>query len=248
MKRAVLLSLLITLCPGAVTAQDMFEFDKPVWGPRFRVTPFVGFAATTRRLEQWTVTGNGNSVTPAFDVEMASGPAAGLAVEVQVIERFAVAASGALVSRGRTVEHVVDDSQMFEHEGSDFLFLKAAGVLRLREQTSQVQVHTLSGSIFLGPALVREMPKDDPFAPAVLLEPLDHWGLNLGFDAEVPLPWDRLSFVGGIEDFVVWWNTAEFARRNDAIFASNGVETVSFVESDPSHNLLFRAGLSLRFR
>jgi hypothetical protein len=51
-----------------------------------------------------------------------------------------------------------------------------------------------------------------------------------------------------MEDVVVWWNTAEFGRRNDAIFAANGVETVSFVETDPTHNLLFRAGLSLRFR
>ena len=248
MKRAALFALLVVLCPGSAMAQELFDFEKPAWGPRFRVTPFVGFAATAKRVERWTVTGNGGLASPSFDVELGSGPAAGLTAEMQVFERFAMAASGVLVSRGRTVERVVGDAELFEHEGSSFLFLKAAVVIRLREQTSEVQVHTLSGSIFVGPAMVREMPKDDPFSPSLLLEPLTHRGLTFGFDAEIPLPWNVMSFTAGMEDVVVWWNTAEFGRRNDAIFAANGVETVSFVETDPTHNLLFRAGLSLRFR
>jgi hypothetical protein len=250
MKRLALAAVIAAvLCPTAGAAQTMYDFERPVWGPRLRVTPFVGFAAAASRTERWTVTSiSGGTSRQQWDVSMAAGPVAGLTVEKQVFERFAVAVSGALVSRGRTVEHQTGDAQLFEYMGSNFLFAKAVGLVRLREEVSEIQVHTMTGSLFVGPAWVREMPKEDSFMSPVRLEPLNHWGLSFGFDAEIPLPFDRLSFTAGLEDYVIWWNTTEIARRNDAVIAANGGESSSFVESGPSHNLLFRAGLSVRFR
>jgi hypothetical protein len=251
MKRLALAALIAAvLCPAAGTAQTMYDFERPVWGPRLRVTPFVGFAAAASRIERWTVTAinGGGTSREEWDVSMAAGPVAGLTVEKQAFERFAVAVSGAVVSRGRTLEHQTGDAQLFEYKGSNFLFAKAVGLVRLREEVSEIQVHTMTGSLFVGPAWVREMPKQDASMSPVRLEPLNHWGLSFGFDAEIPLPFDRLSFTAGLEDYVIWWNTTEIARRNDALIAANGGESSSFVESGPSHNLLFRAGLSVRFR
>ncbi len=248
MKRAVAAALIaLALCPLAGAAQQPFDFESPSWGPRVRLTPFVGFALGASRLESWTVTAEGQSARGEFDVKLASGPAAGMALEIRAFDRFGFVASGVLISRGKTVEYIIDDAELFEHEGSNFLFAKAAAVIRLREATSEIQVHSVTGSIFVGPAWAREMPKHDPFADPIVLEPLDHWGLSFGFDAEIPLPYDMLSFNAGMEDWVIWWNTTEFGRRNDLLFAASGLETVSFVESGPSHNLLFRAGFSLRF-
>jgi len=249
MKRAVSAALFAALLvPCAASAQGQFDFDRPVWGPRIRVTPFIAFGAASSRLERWTVTSINGTAQADFDVDLASGPAAGIAVEIQAIERFAIIASGAFLSRGRTIERSVSDGVPFEHGGSNFVFGKAALAMRLREQVSELQVHTLSGTIFVGPAFVREMPKTDIQTPAELLVPMNHFGVSFGVDAEIPLPYNALSFTAGLEDYVIWWNTAELARRNDAILAGRGFDTRSFVESDPTHSLLFRVGLSLRFQ
>jgi len=250
MKRAVLAAFIaVLLAPGAGAAQNMLGFNRPAWGPRIRVTPFGGFAAAASRTERWTVSGNGQTAAADFDVSLAAGPAAGASFEVRVVERFAIQASGAWVSRGRTTERITGGAEFIEHEGSTFMFARAAGVLRLREEVSELQVHTLTGSLFFGPAWVRETPKTDPIVPQVLLEPLNHVGLSFGFDAEIPLPYDALSFTAGIEDYLIWWNTKELARRNDVvILQQNGIDSQSYVESPPTHNLLFKAGVTLRFR
>lgn len=250
MKRAIIAALVAAaLSPYSGSAQNLLDFDRPMWGPRVRVTPFGGFAASVTRNERWTVSGNGQIATADFDVSLGGGPAAGMTLETRVFERFALAASGTFVSRGRTVERLAGDAPALEHEGSTFLFGKATAVIRLREQTSELQVHTLTGSIFVGPAFIRETPKTDPKVPSALLQPLNHYGLNFGFDAEIPLSYDNVSFTAGIDDYVIWWNTTEFGRRNDqVILEQNGIESDSYVEAPPSHNVIFRAGLSLRFR
>jgi len=249
MKRVVLAAMTAAvLVPCSGSAQNFVDLDRQAWGPRIRVTPFAGLVAAASRTERWTVTNGGDIASADFDVDLAAGPAAGLTVDMQVFERFAVAVSGVLVSRGRTVEHATGDGDLFEHEGSSFLFTRAAIVMRLREEVSELQVHSLTGTLFAGPAWIREMPKKDPFADPVALESLDHKGFGFGFDAEIPLPWDQLSFTAGAEDYLIWWNMAEFGRRNDLLWAAEGIQTRSFVESGPSHNLLFHAGVSLRFR
>jgi hypothetical protein len=92
------------------------------------------------------------------------------------------------------------------------------------------------------------MPKHDPFSNPILLDPLTHWGVNFGANAEIPLGWNSLAVQAGIEDYYTWWNKAEFGRRNDAIFRVNGFTTSSIVAADPSHMWMFRAGLSFRLQ
>ena len=250
MNRAVYSAILaIALLPGFGFAQSfMPDMDRAAWGPRVRITPFVGQAPAVSRLERWTVSGPGGTAATNFDVELGSGPVAGLAIEVLAVDRFAFIGSIAMVSRGRTSEYSTADAEFFEHEGSNFLFAKGAVAIRLREEISELQVRSLTATVFAGPAYIREMPKDDPFADPILLDAMTHWGVNFGANAEIPLGWNSLAVQAGLEDYYTWWNKTEFGRRNDAIFAANGFDTSSIVDADPSHMWLFRAGLSFRFQ
>jgi len=247
MKRAVLAALVaVTALPVSGHSQGVSStLDRPVWGPRVRFTPFVGVAPAVTRLERWTVVLNGQAAVSDYDVELASGWGAGASIEVLAVERFAFIASGAYLSRGRTTEFSSDLDDYIEHEGSNFIMARGAIAVRLREELSDLQLRTLTATLFAGPAWVREMPKDDPFAPAVLQDPLSYWGVNFGADAEIPLGWNALSIQAGVEDYYVFWDTDAFAARNDAALG-NGARSV--VETDPSHMWMFRVGLTMRTR
>lgn len=250
MKRPTLAALAAAiLFPGSLFAQNPALIDRPAWGPRLLITPFAGFAPAVSRLERWNVQSPGGSAAQNYDVELGTGMAAGVSMEFKLIDRFVLIGSGTFVTRGKTRETAQDAGGVrFEHQGSNFIFAKAALAIRLREAISELQVHELSGSIFVGPAFVRETPKSDVNADDALLEPLNHYGVNFGVDAQIPLPYDRLSFQFGLEDTYLWWNTDELARRNDAVFAHAGMQTVSRLEADPSHNFILRAGLSFALR
>ncbi len=246
MKRAVFAALVaVVTLPVAGQSQMSGTLDRPMWGPRVRVTPFVGVAPAVQRTERWTIALNGQAAVSDYDVELASGWGAGASVEVLAVERFAFIASGAFFSRGRTTEFSSDLDDYFEHEGSNFIMAKAAVAVRLREQVSEMQMRTLTATLFAGPAWVREMPKDDPFAPAALQDAVSHWGVAFGADAEIPLGWRALSIQAGIEDNLVWWNADEFAARNDRALA-NGSRSV--LDTDPSHMWTFRLGLTMHTR
>jgi hypothetical protein len=250
MKRAVFAALAVAAAlPASAAAQLMPVQDESVWGPRIRVTPFVGTAPTVSRTERWTVLTNGAApASTNFEVDLGSGPAAGAVLDVRLVERFNFVASGIYISRGRTREFSTAGGDVFDHPGSNFLVAKAGISMRLREPVSELQFRRLSASVFAGPAYIRETPKDDLFSDPMLLESLSHWGANFGVDADIPLGWRSLALQAGIEDVVVWWNDAETASRMDNIAALDGFATETSIQTDPSHMLLFRAGLSFRFR
>ena len=99
-----------------------------------------------------------------------------------------------------------------------------------------------------GPAFLRESPQDNPLASPIFQESLNHWGANFGIEAEIPTAWQSLSLVAGVEDFVVFWNDVEAARRVDRFAAQDGFVTETVIDTDPSHMLVLRAGLSLRLQ
>ncbi|MCI0436734.1 MAG: hypothetical protein L0271_24310 [Gemmatimonadetes bacterium] len=247
MKRVVLAALVaVAALPLVAHSQTVSStLDRPVWGPRIRFTPFVGVAPAVTRTERWTVVLNGQAAVSDYDVELASGWGAGASLEVLAVERFAFIASGAYVSRGRTTEFSSELEDYLKHEGSNFILAKAGVAVRLREEVSELQLRSLTATVFAGPAWVREMPKDDPFAPPALQDALSYWGFNFGADAEIPLGWRSLSIQGGVEDFYVFWDDDEFAARNDAALGS-GAQSV--VDTDPSHMWVFRIGLTFKAR
>jgi hypothetical protein len=248
MHRAVFAGLaLLAAVPAAAVAQSMPVAEPSLWGDRIRITPFVGQAGTVSRTEYWTVLVDDAGLSSRFDVDLGAGPAAGASVEIRAVQRFALLLAGTYVSRGRTTEFSLADGDFIQHNGSNFLMAKAAVAMRLREGVSEMQLRRLTATIFAGPAYIREMPKDDFAKDPVLLGGLNAWAVNFGFDAEVPMG-NLLAFQFGIEDYYTWWNADEIARRNDIAFRNDGFNTVSFLEIDPSHMILFRIGLTVRVR
>ncbi|MGH7500728.1 MAG: hypothetical protein ACREL7_03120 [Longimicrobiales bacterium] len=243
MKRAIFAAAaaLITL-PAASSAQAVAStMDVPVWGPRIRITPFVGHAASVSRTERWTFDIGGQLSTARYDVDIAPGWAGGASIEIQVADALAFIGEGLYVTRGRTLEESPDVGDRFEHEGSNFVLAKGALALRLRERTSELQMRTLTATVFAGPAWIHEMPKDDATSDPILLESQNYWAVNFGVNAQLPIGWEGVLLQGGVEDFLVWWNNDELAARNDALL---GPGATSVVETDPSHMWIFRVGLA----
>jgi hypothetical protein len=246
MTRVVVAALAAVIAvPASVRAQAMQP--EPPWGSRVRITPFVAQAPTVSREERWTVFENGFATADRLDVSLGAGAAAGLSVEVLLVDRFAAIASGALLSRGRTTEFSLAQGDFLRRNGSNFALAKLAAAMRLREAVSELQFRQLTATVFAGPAYIREMPKDDVTVPSVFLGTVSHWGANFGIDAEIPIGSRGVALQAGVEDYLIWWNNGELARRNDVAFAGIGRNTDSYVDTDRSHMFLFRIGLSFKF-
>jgi len=243
MKRAIFAALAaIAVAVPAAQGQSL-DLDAPNWGPRLKLTPFVGYAPIVTRTENWLFISNSASGRDIYHITLGDGLAFGGTAEVQLFERFALTGSATWISRGQTVERSEATDQQFPHQGSNFLMARAGIALRLREQVSDLQVHTMTGTIWGGPAYIRETPKPDPNVPdPVFLDPFAYMGLNAGVELVLPVM-SAITFSAAVEDFYFHWDDAELSRRND-IAAGGSVR--SQVQSSASHNLLLRVGFSLR--
>ena len=244
MRRVVYTALASALLATAGTASAQVAAQQMDAGPRLRITPFVGQAPQFERKERWNVSDGVLAGSFAIETPFASGAAVGGVVEARLTEKFSFVASGVYIARRSTIDFETSELD----PGANFLLAKAGVALRLRESVSEMQLRQLSASIFAAPALVREMPKDDLSVDPALTDAINHYGLNLGFEAEIPLNGDFVALQFGAEDFVVWWNESELADRFDRGAAGGGFATTSTVETDPSHMWVFRAGLTFRLR
>ena len=248
MRRAVVAALVAAaVLPGAAAAQFTPDAGK-VWGPRVRVTPFVGTSPTVGRSERWTVFGGSAFASSQIETDLGAGPVVGATLEVRAAGRFAFIASGVYVNRGQTQWFSSSEGEVFAGPGSDFIVAKAGVAMRLREPISDLQFRQLSASIFAAPALVHERPDRGLFSDPMLTKPINHWGANVGLEAEMPLGHPNFAFQAAVEDYVILWDNRELAERFDAVAARDGFTTDTSIDIDPSHMLVFRAGLSVRFR
>lgn len=249
MKRAVLpvLALLAVVPSAPLQAQQTMNADPGIWGPRVRITPFVGQLPTVSRTERWIVFANGNPSFGDYDVDLGAGPAIGASAEFQVNGPFAMIVSGMYGSRGQTREFSFGDGEFLSGTGSNFLTAKVAAAWRLRETMTELQFRRLTATVFAGPAFIREMPKSDPTLPQALLDGVNHWAANFGVDAEIPLGSKPVSLQLGLEDYYTFWNADAYAARNDRVLTGSGVTTESYLDTDASHAILFRIGLTFWF-
>lgn len=249
MSRALWVALVAAaVVPSAASAQYGTVEDGPVWGERLRVTPFAGVAPRVTRNESLSFLLDGRTYDFALETDIGAGPALGAEIEYRLYDRFSLIGSGVLVSRGEVFETDPSTGEFFARAGSDFLVAKVGLAMRLREPVSDLQLRTLTATIFAAPAFIREMPGDDALLPAAATQAMNMLGANVGVNAAIPTPWRSLAIQLGFEDFLVFWNESALADRNDAIFADAGLLTESSVSADASHMLVFRAGVTWRIR
>jgi hypothetical protein len=248
MSRALIVALAAAaLLPVATSAQYGTVQDGPVWGERVRVTPFAGVAPRLTRTENLHVMVGGLPLTSELESDLAAGPAGGAEVEVRVLGRFSVVGSALMIGRGEAVGRDPVTGEYYARAGSDFLVGKLGVAMRLREQVSDLQLRTVTATVFAAPAFIREMPASDARLGETP-EAVNMLGANFGVNAEVPFAGSRFAVQLGLEDFLVFWNEGALARRTDAAFARAGYVAESTVDAGFSHMPLLRAGVSLRLR
>ena len=76
MAAAFVVLALLAVVPSIVSAQGILT-EEPLWGPRVRLTPFIGVAPTVSRTERWAVQFDGDVSSGEYDVDLGAGPAVG---------------------------------------------------------------------------------------------------------------------------------------------------------------------------
>lgn len=223
----------------------------PGWGPVVRVTPFVGISPGFSQEGHATVLTAGGISSHEYRLEHGSSVLFGLNAEYRVWNRFSIIAGGAWSSRGQgrlidfQDELVYDDQSGLE--GSALWMAKAGLALRLREVRPDVQLRRLNASVFIAPALIHDRAKTSVFTPTAADNTVNHWGLNLGAEAEMPLANERLAFQLGFEDWIILWDEDNYADRVGGYVQLANPGAAVAIDADNSHLVVFRAGLSYRF-
>ncbi len=246
MVRRVMMGALVAalLLPAAAGAQSV-PTSSDGWGPRLRLAPYGAWAVALTRSEDTFVTpATGAPYFETHDVQLGDGPGFGVIADYRVAGRFSWHGGAALVFRGDT-RHYVDQqpTTYWEQDGSNVLLVKLGLGIHLREPVSELQRRQLSASVFVAPTFLRDMPRTEIAFNGETLGASNAFGVNFGFDGEMPLT-PALAVQFGLEDYLVWWDDDALARWADAFWTGPlGELATTEVSTGPSHNVLVRLGL-----
>jgi hypothetical protein len=246
MNRRVLVALLAALLvfPAAAEAQLRPIGEPNRWGPRFRITPFIGFMPAFERTEDWVAQDEAEVIRVRTIQEIGSGIAFGLNLELPLAGRFGLFAGGAYTARDRTVFEVGTDAP-YQIDGNHVYLARAGIIMHLTEDPSELVLRRANASLFAGGAAMHERPRN-VLGTADIIESGTHIGVNLGMSISMPLGSDRFAVQIGAEDNIIWWNPDQLASLANEYFGlPDGATTVTTAASNV---FLVRAGLSLRLR
>ena len=226
------LTVLLFAAPAAAQRADTLPL------PRFTLTPYLGgripFGTEQTYLNRDSTTGL------FFDEERGGGALVGIDAELRVRGPFSAVAGVAYSNAGDIVFTVVELGEDFNfaerriRTGSTYLLSKAGVAYRLPLPNPETRRFRSVASLVAGPALVRERPAGEAA--------INHPAVNLGFKALLPIGSSRIAFQMAFEDYVTFWNTREYERRERARIDEPGL-TVDF--ASPQGNLLmFHGGLT----
>lgn len=219
----------------------------PGWGPTWRISPFVA-ASPGFSQEGFATIGTASSVSDhAYQLEHGSSVAFGVNAEYRAWNRFAVVVGGLWTSRGQGRLIDFDEEAYADFEGTTMWMAKAGLAMRLREVRPDLQMYKMNASIYIAPALIHDAPKSTVFTPQVSTAAINHWGLNLGAEAEMPLANQRLAFTAALEDWIILWNEGNYSERIGGYYQQSDPDVAVAVDPDNSHLVIFRLGLTYRF-
>lgn len=218
------------------------------WGPKFRVTPWVGVSPGINQNGIATVFANGATTAHEYRLEMSSSVPVGVNVDYRFWKRFAVVGGGMWSSRGDDRLIDFEDELIYRTTGSNLWMAKLGGAVHLREEQDEMQLRHLNASVFIAPAFIHDAPKDNLAIPSISQTSVNSWGLNIGAEGELPLSDTRFAFQVGLEDWIMWWDEAKYSARVQA-YLQQGVANLSAValEAEKTHLWVGRIGLSYRF-
>jgi hypothetical protein len=221
------------------------------WGPVFRITPFIGVSPDFSQEGFAAVLTAGGISSHRYRLEHGSSVLFGVNGEYRVWNRFAIVAGGAWSSRGQGRLLDFEDELLYDNrnglEGSSLWMAKAGLAVRLREVRPDMQLRRLNASIFAAPAFIHDVAKTSAFTPPNGDDTVNHWGLNLGAEAELPLANERMAFQLGFEDWITLWNEDDYSPRIGSYIQLPNPGAAVAIDADNSHIVVFRAGLSWRF-
>jgi hypothetical protein len=239
---ATLAALLVT--PSVLAAQLRPIAEPDPWGPRFRITPFVGHMPAFERTEDWAFDDGEEPVRVRSVQDIARGTAIGLNVDMPLTGRFGVTAAGAYAARDRTIFQV-DTDMPFQIDGNHVIFGRAGLIMHLTEDPSELVLRRTNASLFAGGVVMHERPRN-ALGTADFIDSGTHYGINLGASGSLPFGGDRFAIQVAIEDNVIWWNKRQLASLAHEYFGRPGDISQTTVATPVSHVFLLRAGISLR--
>jgi hypothetical protein len=217
------------------------------WGPALRITPFVAVSPNFKQTGEAVVfTDNGIS-SHEYEMRFASGFGLGVAAEYRFWNRFTVLASGMWSSRGDGELVDFEDELIYEVDGTNLFLAKGAVSMRLREIDPDLQLRRLNASLYAGPAIVHDRPKKELFTPAAAAVAKTHMALNMGAEAEMPISNNKMAFVLGLEDYMIFWDNDDARGRVEGTLQRQIPDATVAVEAKRSHLWALRFGLTWRF-
>ena len=217
------------------------------WGPRLRVTPFVGISPNFKQTGE-AIVGTDQSITVHdYEARFASGFGMGVGAEFNVWNRFSIIGSGMWSSRGDGELLDFEDEVRYETDGTNLWLLKAGLAMRLREIEPDLQLRRLNATIYVAPAVVMDRPKVEVFTPTSARRNYTHTALNIGAEAEMPISNNKMGFVLGLEDYMIFWDDNKASGRVGGYIQQRSPDAIVQVETRRSQVWVLRAGLTWRF-
>ncbi|HEX6560036.1 MAG TPA: hypothetical protein VF021_11255 [Longimicrobiales bacterium] len=218
------------------------------WGPRFRITPFVGISPVAHQDGIAFTSSAGVITRRPYRFELDSSLPLGVNAEYHVWNRFSIIGEGVWSSRSSATLEDVQAATIDTVTGTNLWMAKVAAALRLREDNPDMQLNRMNGSIFVGPAYIRDAPKVEFNTPALSQSAVSQFGLNMGADAELPLANNRLALQLGFEDYMIFWDEAGYSTRLQGFFQQgNPSIDGAAIDADNTNVWIARVGVTFRF-
>jgi hypothetical protein len=217
---------------------------------KFRVSPYVGFSPGFKSKGTRAIYTGGAQpqlYSEYYEFDYAAGPVTGLSAEYQIAPRYNVVAAVAWNNRPRTTVHE-EDGDLRPEMGSQFWFAKLGAALRFREFEPDMQMRRVNAALFAGAAFIREVPKTSIFSTSSFTTGANHFGANVGAEAELPFANRKLAFQAAVEDYlVIWSKDALYRRYENETMNVYGPDAISEISASRSNFLVMRVGLAFRF-
>lgn len=237
-------ALLFLVClPGSASGQN------PDGGVGFAITPFAGYRLEYTRESDEVIDIGAEDLRRESREEISAGAlTAGAELRAPLWRQFGLVGSLTYSFPAdrtfRQVSEVGVPRDSLAGTGESIL-VKAGIAYRFLDRDRARRVRPMQAGISIAPALLRRYPADQSTG-----DPIDHWAVAISADASTGFGSSGMNVYAAVEDYVTFWNVQEMADRRAREISEQfplAPRTQVQIETDPSHLILLRLGLSYTF-